>query len=455
MSMIENGEGKKSSQSWARTVRNIRNGSDPSLYDIRRVRSRGTKKSVFNTESARIGIGQPFNVFHYDATFQDSKQVTVDENHPYFRSVLNSIHDYESQFGPMKTKANLGGPFSTTKYYMVDGGMDVNLHSGTSLSSVERLFRGRLQAYSYSQAVWPSIDPIDQSLLVAYGNKARAAVNPTNPATQTGTGLGELRDVNGVPSIPGLAALKERVSILRAAGREYLNVEFGWKPLESDVKNAALEVKKSVKLLRQYEKSRGSAIRRRFSFDPTDTVTLTDLGSHSAAPTISSAFFDQYQGRLRLEETFKQQVWFSGCFTYYVSPGLSASKLAAYEAAANKLLGVRLTPELIWNLTPWTWLSDWFVDLGSIINGLQSLLLDGSVMWYGYVMASQYREAMYTLDGVRLKNASAPISLSQRFIAETKQRQRATPFGFGLDPNGFSQKQWTILAALGISRLKW
>jgi hypothetical protein len=338
---------------------------------------------------------------------------------------------------------------------MVDGGRDVHYQVGNGATTIERHFNGRQQAYSYDAAVWPSIDPIDQLLLVAYGNKARANVNPTNPATQTGTGLGELRDVNGVPSIPGLSALKERVSILRAAGREYLNVEFGWKPLESDVRNAALEVKRSVKLLRQYEKSRGQQVRRRFSFDPINTVTTTDMGaSHAAVPPVSTAFFDTYFGRLSLEQTFKQQVWFSGCFTYYVSPGMNPSKLGAYEAAADRLLGSRLTPELIWNLTPWTWLSDWFVDIGDVVNGIQALVLDGSVMWYGYVMASQYRENMYTLSGVKPKGEN-PMTLSQRFIAETKQRQKATPFGFGLDPSGFSGKQWAILAALGISRIKW
>jgi hypothetical protein len=146
-------------------------------------------------------------------------------------------------------------------------------------------------------------------------------------------------------------------------------------------------------------------------------------------------------------------VWFSGSFTYYVTPGISASKLAAYEAAANRLLGVRLTPDLVWALSPWSWLIDWFVDLGALISGLQQIVLDGAVMWYGYVMAHTTVDHHYVLNHIRPRNMSQEVTLWQTFRTETKQRVRATPFGFGASPNALSMKQWSILAALGISRV--
>jgi hypothetical protein len=176
------------------------------------------------------------------------------------------------------------------------------------------------------------------------------------------------------------------------------------------------------------------------------------MGSKTPDPVISSTFYSTYQGKLTKTTETIQRTWFSGAFTYYVSPGLYESKMAKYEAQMNILYGTRLTPKLLWELAPWTWLSDWFIDIGSLINNLQSLVLDGSVMWYGYVMSNQVITDTYSLGGYVLKGAPSP-TLTQSFSSECKQRVRATPFGFGASPNSFNMKQWSILAALGISRV--
>lgn len=437
-----------------RNYRTIASGHKP-LASGRRERSRAIGVSYRNREEVRIGVGQPFNVFDYNGTFAAEQQKTIDENHGNFHGMLKDIRLYEKLTGrKLTTQADVGGPFSTTKYHYRDGGRDVVLRDGTSTSSVERKFRGRLQAYTYGFPVWPSIDPIDQAALWAYGNKARSVIEPTQSATSVAVGAGELREVQGIPAIPGLSALKERTRILRGLGREYLNIEFGWKPLERDIRAAAVTAKKAIHLLRQYEKQRGNAVRRRYDFPVQEpTVTTVNMGSSTPVPTISSAFYSQYQGSLTRVETFTQRVWFSGSFTYYISPGMSSNKMQAYEAAADRLLGSRLTPDLVWQLTPWTWLTDWFVDFGSLIQNLEAMILDGSVMWYGYVMATQERSNTYHLTGSRLRDGTA-LNLEQQFTAITKQRVRATPFGFGLSPNtDLSMKQWSILAALGITRV--
>jgi hypothetical protein len=429
---------------------------------------------VRNTETVRIGVGSSPIVFNYNATVESFKQRTIDENHGNFHGLIASVREYERSTGrKLTTQADVGGEFSTTKYYYRDGGQNANLRVGTSASTIERTFAGRLQAYSYDTSVWPSIDPIDQIALHAYGNKARARVNPANPSTSVAVGAGELREVQGIPGIPGLALFKERLRLLKnfnpnsvtrniefttgvakAGSSEYLNLQFGWFSLERDLRTAAQTVKESIQLLRQYERQRGRAVRRRYEFPIEEpTVKTVDMGNKTPSPPISSAFYSVYQGRLTRVEEFSQRVWFSGSFTYYVTPGMSPGKLSAYEAAANRLLGTRLTPSLVWQLSPWTWLTDWFVDFGSMIQNLEAMVLDGSVMWYGYVMATQQRSHTYHLAGSRLNDGSE-LLLEQQFTAVTKQRARATPFGFGLSPNtDLSMKQWTILAALGITRV--
>jgi hypothetical protein len=49
-------------------------------------------------------------------------------------------------------------------------------------------------------------------------------------------------------------------------------------------------------------------------------------------------------------------------------------------------------------------------------------------------------------------NGAAHIEYSR--LELLKLRQQASPFGFGVPSSAFTAKQWAILAALGISRLR-
>ncbi len=429
-------------------------------------KSRYEVRKYQNTESARIGLNEPFNVFNYPGKISSLQQATGSEEHGWY-SIQKSIREYERTFGKtikvkdgpdvvipkrLSTVADIGGPFSSTRYSYKEGALPVNLQSGSATTSVERRFKGTLQAYSYDGAAWPTVTPATNAELYAYGNKARSLIDPTNPATSVGQGMGELRTPSGVPGIPGAALLKSRAEVFKNLGSEYLNIQFGWDPFVSDIRAAASAAKETIQLLRQYEQNRGRAVRRRYEFPTVVSDQSFSMGSKTPSPPISSAFYDTYNGTLVRRETSTHNVWFSGAFTYYVTPGMNASDLAKYEAAADRLLGSRLTPELVWNLTPWTWLTDWFVGIGDFITNLQAMILDGSVMWYGYVMSHKHVSHLYSLAGYRLKSTPSPW-LWQEFNAEVKQRVRATPFGFGLSPDTeFSMKQWSILAALGISR---
>jgi hypothetical protein len=76
---------------------------------------------------------------------------------------------------------------------------------------------------------------------------------------------------------------------------------------------------------------------------------------------------------------------------------------------------------------------------------------DSLVMRWGYIMCHYTCRDTYLAEGVSLKgNASGP--LTQTFITDVKKRVKATPYGFGLDTGSFSERQWAILGALGISR---
>jgi len=130
-------------------------------------------------------------------------------------------------------------------------------------------------------------------------------------------------------------------------------------------------------------------------------------------------------------------------------------KLGAFGelSQARKILGLELTPENIWAITPWSWAVDWFTNAGSVIKNYQAFALDGLVMRYGYIMEHVVTKNTYYHVGPILNcwgDSDAPTPMC--FVTETKKRRRATPFGFGLTMAGLTTRQKAITAALGISR---
>jgi hypothetical protein len=145
-------------------------------------------------------------------------------------------------------------------------------------------------------------------------------------------------------------------------------------------------------------------------------------------------------------------IWFSGAFTYYLQPGNSLiDDLKRREQEINYLFGTRVDPEVLWNLAPWSWLSDWNVNIGTNIANAERLSQDGLVMKYGYLMATTVIDHSVVVDGVPFKgHYTGPFTTI--FRTTRKQRVKATPFGFSIVPGSFTDRQWSILASLGYTK---
>jgi len=291
-------------------------------------------------------------------------------------------------------------------------------------------------------------------VMLAMGTTAIARTIPTNPIAGAAQFLGELRE--GLPAIPG-ASLARRDGAGGLAD-EYVNLEFALKPIISDLQKFGEAVTTADKVVAQLERDSGRLVRRRYSFPVDRTVTGPDLLSSNAwgSPPLRTGGTGAYRsgpGKLYRTRTVEKRFWFSGGYTYYYSSGDSArERLKGTEQKLARLFGLRLTPELLWELTPWSWLVDWSSNTGDIIRNLSALHNDSLVLRYGYMMAHVVIRDTYLLDGVVLKDGSGG-PLSQTFVTEVKKRVKATPYGFGLDPDAYTGRQKAILAALGISRV--
>jgi hypothetical protein len=348
---------------------------------------------------------------------------------------------------------DLGGNFYTQKKYYegvnatasISWPKNLNLRSGT--------FNGPCFPFNPALAPFPPEMLLSDSQIDAMGATAIARCKPTNPVANTSVFLGELyRD--GLPLIPGISSWMERTKAARKAGNEYLNVQFGWRPLTSDVRSFATAAATSHSVVKQFDRDSGKVVRRAYNFPIVVQDQLMGTGSNgtfmvpfnSDTKKLTSASWEWTRRMTR-------RMWFSGAFTYKVPMGSDKlSTLARHASHAKKLLGISLTPETLWNLAPWSWAADWFANTGDILSNISDTVTDGLVMPYGYIMVHTIVTDTYMPTSSDLIGGMSSNVFS--VVTETKQRRGANPFGFGLNWDNLSPFQLSIAGALGLSRVR-
>ncbi len=155
---------------------------------------------------------------------------------------------------------------------------------------------------------------------------------------------------------------------------------------------------------------------------------------------------------MRITEKVTRRHWFSGSFTYHadVDPDVLRT-WKGHIQRLQKLYGVKITPDVIWNLAPWSWAVDWFTNTGDVITNISRFSDDSLVMPYGYMMETSIREVTYDMLDVTPTGYHIP-HLTQTFTTTVKVRRQATPYGFGINLADLTARQLAIIAALGLSR---
>jgi hypothetical protein len=296
---------------------------------------------------------------------------------------------------------------------------------------------------------------LNDSQVKAMGTTAMARSAPSSPSVSLLTSAGELA-LDGIPLLPKVAMW--RTETLKALSNAHLSVQFGWLPIKADIEAYAKQVKEFDDILEAAKsQSQKNVIKVGYTF-PTDRTSEYYNDVSLTRDWASGASFGD-PGRTHFTRSFFQKVWFEAKYLNYlhITPFQeTALKRAVREA--DLLLGLELTPEVVWNITPWSWAVDWFSNAGDVIAAASRNLSDGMVMSNGYVMKHYRKEAIAERQGpIKHSTKGVPYwSGGERVMTlqETKRRFRSIPyFGFGT-AGGLSNKQLSILAALGISRVR-
>ncbi|DAD50078.1 maturation protein [ssRNA phage Esthiorhiza.3_11] len=299
-----------------------------------------------------------------------------------------------------------------------------------------------------------------------WGTKAIAQSAPTNSVAGIATALLEAyRD--GLPHLVGHQLWKDRTIRAQTAGKEYLNSEFGWKPLANDIFSFAEGIVHFDTLVSQLIRDNGLGVRRRMSFSPVESRDFTTVATQQFVGGPSHVALQLlYNGGnpvvghtgqvIRSRETIIRR-WFSGMFTYHLPDNFLSDTYGSTLTKARSILGLDLTPETVWSIAPWSWAVDWFSSAGDIIHNAVAQSQYGLVLRYGYIMEHSTVRDVYTYvgdlglaSGVTIYDSPPSIVLT----SERKLRRKATPFGFGYDLSTLNKAQTAIVAALALSKGK-
>jgi len=309
---------------------------------------------------------------------------------------------------------------------------------------------------------------MNESSMNADGATAVSLVAPTNPTANLGTALAEsFRE--GVPSLPGIQSWKHRTERLRNVGSEYLNYQFGWAPLRDEVHSVVNAARYHRDIMQNYRHNEGRDVHRRFDFSPEISFYSVELPTEKPAFTpqnstflASGALTEARGARITCKNVRKR--WFEGCFTYGgPAKADNFGRHIGFGSEADAVFGLELSPDVLWNLTPWSWAVDWFTNAGDVIHNITNFTLAGLVMRYGYMM-EETSSTYYTHyeDGkIKTLLSKSPKKTGFNWMGscdigqETVRKSRcpANPFGFGVGWEGLSPTQLAITAALGITRL--
>jgi hypothetical protein len=150
-----------------------------------------------------------------------------------------------------------------------------------------------------------------------------------------------------------------------------------------------------------------------------------------------------------------KKTWGVGKFRYLLPPG--PRNVAWTRKMVRRIMGARVTPDMVYQIMPWSWLADYFTGLGDFIKAVSPGVADRLICDYAYLMTTEVREATTECSQTFYANKKGDQAHTVRAsctIRDTlKMRRVASPFGWGLKDSDLSAHQVAILGALGLSRM--
>lgn len=292
----------------------------------------------------------------------------------------------------------------------------------------------------------------------SYGPKAWKKYQPGQSIADAAVFIGELSDVPRMLKTTAKWFSREYISrfgrnprgSVKILADNWLNTQFGWLPFVSDLRKFYRAWKTADDVYKQIVRDNGQWIKRVGTVmeDRSETVMAEVTNGNYHYPLLASYYYPSYpqRGNGKVVRIKEDRAWFAARYRYYV-PDIGS--VVFKRKAIAHLYGLDLNPAVLWELIPWSWLVDWFTNFGDVLRNSSTGLLSNLAAKYAYLMWT--RDVLCTAHSYAA--LSPPSSTSWTIRVCRKSRKAANPFGFDVSYGNLTARQWSILGALGISRM--
>lgn len=312
-------------------------------------------------------------------------------------------------------------------------------------------YKGNASAWAYCPQRFHDDAKVHSSFkeLPGLGATAWNRFKPGKSAADLMQFLVEFRDVPRTlrDTVATFKSLKRGLPSKKQLGNDYLTYQFGWMPVVRDLR-------KFYKAYVGFDKALANAIKfngkwqRRGGTLSEASEELSKFGGNDCFITNMPPWTDvgtmSYSGTSR----YTEKIWFEGLFRYYVPQPVITSPQFSNQFKAH-LFGLEVTPALIWELTPWSWLIDYFANVGDVLSNLTDGPLGDVVAKYAYLMCTSQVSTSCSSSFTACDGAA--YSGTAVWLTERKTRIPASRYGFGLSAE-LSASQLAIIGALGLGR---
>jgi hypothetical protein len=294
------------------------------------------------------------------------------------------------------------------------------------------------------------------STVLGYGVKGWNRFKPTSRNGSLAQAILELKDIPRMLESSDLSkVLRDRTkSVAQKAGNQFLNYQFGWVPLLSDIRDLLKNAHDAQKRMDQLARDNGKWVRRRGSvYQNTSSTATVSTGAFSSPTMVSPLYWGGVKSETQHRtQTSWQRYWFSARFKYWIEPNPIGrlDKFLQAEHLNAILYGTDLSPSLVYELIPWSWLVDWFSSSGDAIANYFEDSADNLVADYAYVMGNTMSVDDYVVTGKTINGVT--YTTRQSYLLETKTRIAAYPYGFFAIEPALTLRQTGILGALGLMK---
>lgn len=236
---------------------------------------------------------------------------------------------------------------------------DIVPYNGVSSSSTDPSRMEFVEYYPENDAMW-NPQPMDFTWSKSDGELATELLARTNPNKYSMNGPVSLLELRELP----LLLKRQGDNIIENAAGGYLSWQFGWKPLISDVKKLldfnGLVDKKVKELNKMYQRG---GVSRRIKFG-----ALSDYKSES----FLSYSWQGKQGYHTMNTYGSMKKWGT---VRWRPTSLPPSNPAGIRRQAIRIVyGLELSASNIWEAIPWSWLVDWFSNVGTYYSTFNNIV---------------------------------------------------------------------------------